>query len=77
VSGDLLLEQEGEVGEGKLGHLLDGGVGGNVELGSVGEGSRVDSGLRAKREKVDQRVVTRMMQGDANELTREAPKPAE
>lgn len=77
VSGDLLLEQEGEVGEGELGHLLDGGVGRDVELGSIREGSRVDSGLQAKREKVDQRVVTRMMQGDANQLTREAPNPAE
>jgi len=52
MSGDLLLEQEGEVGEGELGHLLDGGVGGNVELGSIREGSRVDSGLRAYERKL-------------------------
>lgn len=45
VCGDLLLEEQGQVGEGELGHLLDGSVGGDVELGSVGEGSGVNPGL--------------------------------
>lgn len=40
------------MGEGELGHLLDGGVGGDVELGSIREGSGVDSGLRANERKL-------------------------
>ena len=45
VRRDLLLEQEGQVGEGEFGHLVDRGIGGDVQLGSVGERGGVDAGL--------------------------------
>jgi hypothetical protein len=45
VRWDLLLEEQRKVGQGEIGHVVDRGVGWDVELGCIGERSRVDSGL--------------------------------
>lgn len=45
VRWDLLLEEEGEMGEAEFGEVGGGGVGVEVELGGVGEGGWVDAGL--------------------------------
>jgi hypothetical protein len=39
------LEEQRKVGQGEIGHVVDRGVGWDVELGCIGERSRVDSGL--------------------------------